>query len=264
MLVRPIEKIIAKVQRANQHIRDFELAQASFIASNPYRVCVEEDPSGKNASYYISKMTPTPSELAVIAADAINNLRSALDNLAFQIVSDANGGEAPTWKVYFPISMSAADYKGTRIGCIRGVRKEIIDQFDEIQPYKGGKGHSLWQLKELNNADKHKIPLGAGVYSPSIDIAVDFSYHMSKVKGFEHVEVPPLFLNPAQKILPLKVGDVIFIGPAQPEVVQKRRFVFDISIHAPSIIDPEPAIKTLKGFSTAVGAIISNFERFIA
>jgi hypothetical protein len=161
--VAVIDRIRAKITRANQHILDFQLALAAFYKTNPYSIGVKIDPQSGNRIYFVAKVDPVPDTLETIAADIIQNLRSPLDHIAHQLVVDARNGAEPDWTVYYPISGSAAYYPSTRGGKIKGVRQEVVDAIDASEPYKGGRGHALWQLNELNKPDKHELLIATGV-----------------------------------------------------------------------------------------------------
>jgi hypothetical protein len=254
---RIAEKIRAKVTRAEEHVVDFQLCRDAFIESNPYEIAVEKFPTGGNARHVVSRIESPPDALAVIAADVVQNLRGALDNLAFQLVLDARGGTKPNWPVYFPITKSAADYVPRRDGTLKGVRQEVVDEIDAMEPYKSGKGHRVWQLQSLSNPDKHELLLDASFYFRSIDIASEMEADFRQMPGFEHVKMPPLRLRPADTLTPLKVGDVVYEGPADPDMVKNGRLLFDVSIHAPGVIEPgESALQTLKAIAEIVSEMI--------
>ena len=149
-----IERINAQITRAKQHVQDFEHALRTFNDTNPYAVSIKEDVRIGKRFYYVSKINSLPDSIATIAADVIQNLRSPLDHIAYQLVLDGRGGLKPDWDVYYPICRSAVDYPAKRGGRIKGVGQAVIDAIDATEPYKGGNGHVLWQLNELNNPNK--------------------------------------------------------------------------------------------------------------
>jgi hypothetical protein len=267
------DRIRAKVTRAHQHIQDFDLGVRAFFDTKPYTVAVKENPNGGYPIYYLAGLKPPPHTLAATGADAVQNLRSALDTIAYQLVLAAHYGimPDPKWKIYFPFSKSASDYKATRRGQIKGVRQEIVDAIDANEPYKCGKGHALWQLQQLSNPDKHELPLSIGSYSRGVGIAPDFEHSFRQAAkdlpnlaaAFEGMSFPQIFLKPANPLLSLKVGDELFIGPAEPEMVEKRQFTFDIAIDAPGVVEPEPAVVTLKNIANFVGDIVGELTRFL-
>src|SRR5258706_2071780 len=84
--------ICAKVEWAKKHIREIERQAQIFIESKPYEVITKPDPNVPNGiKYFIESVRSKPSiEIALLAGDALHNIRSALDHLAYQLVW-ANG-----------------------------------------------------------------------------------------------------------------------------------------------------------------------------
>src|SRR2546422_437235 len=99
---RQLDRIRAKITRAKQHIQDFQLGLKAFHDTAPYAIRMKEDAQTNKRIYYIAKAEPVPDSLATIAADIIQNLRSPLDHIAYQLVLDARGGTEPEWTVYYP------------------------------------------------------------------------------------------------------------------------------------------------------------------
>lgn len=264
-----IGRISAKVTRAKQHIQDFQLALRAFYDTKPYAVAIKEDSHVHKRIFYVAKADPVPDNLAAIAADVIQNLRSALDHIAYQLVLDARGGTEPDWHVYYPICRSASDYRALRKGNIKGVRQEIIDAIDATEPYKCGKGHALWQLNELTKPDRHRLLIGAGSISTGVDIAPTIRSRVSKAvegmpnfSGLDLSLIKPMFLRPADKA-PLNVGHELYIEPLDEEVHEDRGFTFDVSLNAPGVMECEPAIKTLQDLANLVDALVSELGRFL-
>src|SRR6266545_571889 len=90
-----LDRIRAKITRAQQHLEGFRLRLDAFYASKPYTVDIKEDPAVGKRVYYVTKADPVPLDLETIAADVIQNLRSPLDQIAYQLVLAARGGVAP-------------------------------------------------------------------------------------------------------------------------------------------------------------------------
>ena len=156
-----------KVERAKQHIADLEVATRAFLDSNPYEVRAKDDPQTGQLVYEVVSVRDASTCIPLAAGEAIQQLRSALDHLAYQLFqTGAYLQGVKEREVYFPIfetSKAKSEFLGTR----KGTRKDVIDTIDEIEPYKGGKGHRLWVLNRLNNIDKHRqlLVAGAGVLS---------------------------------------------------------------------------------------------------
>src|SRR5262245_29050494 len=99
-----LDRILAKVGRAEQHLQDLQLAVSAFADSKPYGISIREDHQARQRVYYVSKVNCIPIQLTLIAADVIQNLRSPLDQIAYQLVLAARGGAEPERRVYFPIT----------------------------------------------------------------------------------------------------------------------------------------------------------------
>jgi len=75
--------IFYKVERAEKHIEDLLLACEAFFDSKPYEIEIKVDPDKSERSYHLVRMAEVPDEIMLICGDAIHNLRSALDYLAY-------------------------------------------------------------------------------------------------------------------------------------------------------------------------------------
>lgn len=261
-----LERIRAAVTRAKQHVQDFQLGLQAFYDTTPYEVRTKDNPQTGGRIYYFAKADPVPYELTTIAADVIQNLRSPLDHIANALVLDARSGTPPDWKVYYPISGSATDYPATRGGRIKGVRQEVIDAIDATEPYKGGKGHALWQLNELNKRGKHIDLIGAVTVEDGVDLRSIFkdvfkdsmpAWYFQSFKS-----VPPVFVRPI-KSPPLNVGDVLHAESLDTKMDKDRRFSFAVTLHAAGIIEREPALKALQDFTNLVDEIIMKLGRLL-
>jgi hypothetical protein len=262
MSSRIIESIQAKIPRAEQNIRDFELGFDAFSETRPYRFRPKDNPETGQRTYYLTKMAPVPATLTTIASDVLQNLRDSLDHIAYQLVLDARGGAKPEWPVHFPIAGSAADYPSRRRSVIKGVRQEVIDAIDATEPYKGGRGHALWQLSKLNNVEKHELLIEAGAFHFGVDVSPGFNREIEKILG-RSPKIPPIVLKPAGGLSPLKVGDKLNTEPLDREMGKEARFAFQISLNVPGVVSMEPAIKTLQDLANLVRGITAALCKFL-
>lgn len=98
-------------------------------------------------------------EAVAMAGDVVQNLRSALDHLAYQLV--LINGKKPTRDTAFPIHEDVAAYERNKARKVKGMRPGAIKAIDRIKPYGGGDSF-LWKLHELNNIDKHRTLFTVG------------------------------------------------------------------------------------------------------
>lgn len=110
-----LKQVTSKIKRAKEHVSDLERQLRAFLDSNPYKVSAKHDPETRKLVYYVSGVQATPDCLPLVAGDAIQNLMSALDHLAYQIVCSDTGDKPPNpnW-IYFPIADNATKYEAKK------------------------------------------------------------------------------------------------------------------------------------------------------
>ena len=160
--------VIVKVERAKEHFQLLKNEERDYINSEPYTVVCKSDIKTRCLIYFVESICPTPLKLSAVLGDTINNLRSSLDHLAYQLVW-VGTGKIPANHVYFPISGNSGDYLKQRKCQLKGATKKAIDAIDALKPYKGG-NDTLWRLHKLNNIDKHRVLITAGSAFRSVDL----------------------------------------------------------------------------------------------
>jgi len=174
---------------------------------------------------------------------------------------------------HFPIGKKARNYETMLQGMKdKGeLREDAFKVLLAVQAYKKGKGHSLWVLNRLNAIDKHRIILTAG----GSFRAVNLGAFISRMPGASYISsdgirreigtgrpipdnptIRDFFIGPANIMCPLKVGDKLFSGAAEMDLINDFRF--DVSLNEPQVTESRPVFKTLKEFADAVGCIIDD------
>ena len=110
--------------------------------------------------YTMDSVEPIPPEIPVLAGDVIQNLRSALDHVAYQLFRIVQELRERASTVYFPIAENHTKYQAQKGGQTSGMSRQAIGAIDAIQPYRGG-NDALWHLHKLNIIDKHRLNLTA-------------------------------------------------------------------------------------------------------
>ncbi len=167
MTASPSEAFFAsarsKIKWAEQHMQEFHGAMLEFLGSGSYQASIKDEPQTQSRFYEIVQRKRLPDSIPCLVGDAVHNLRSALDHVAYEIVK--RSGRVPSEGLYFPI-------KDTRPEVIGAIKTEIqvaagTDLIaliaDRIQPHRGGhrNGHTLWVLHRLDCIDKHRELLTA-------------------------------------------------------------------------------------------------------
>jgi hypothetical protein len=141
-----------KVDRARKHLGELEAARNQFFADKPYVIESRRNSLTGFDEFSVTNLREPPTEIGLIAGDAIHNLRSSLDHLAYELV--LSNGMSPTKQTSFPIFDDEATYRSHRAGRVKGMAPLAIAAIDGIKPFQGG-ANELWILHSLDIADKH-------------------------------------------------------------------------------------------------------------
>jgi hypothetical protein len=162
----PFYSATRRLARAKKHAADLEVTGTSFINSEPYVRAVDLDFNGVTKLHKVKLIKPFPEELADIATDAFDNLRSVLDQTAYG-AAIAGGNPAPNF-AYFPFSSTAEKWENRANGLCKDVPSDVVAVFRRFEPYECG-NKALWGLNELRNVNQHALlaPLGTA----SVEIA---------------------------------------------------------------------------------------------
>lgn len=255
-----LKHVTLKIKRAREHITELDRQLCAFFDSGPYKVGTKRDSQNRKLIYYVVSAQPSPDCPPLVAGDAIQNLMSALAELACQIVCSDTGDKPPNpnW-IYFPIADDIAKYEAKKHGKMAGASQEAFYAIDALQPYKGG-NDSLWVLYRLNNIEKHRLLLTVGPHAAGIHLGQLMAHQF---RGFFPTEAATalesmnVFLNPADKGFPLKAGFELYIGAVDEQPNPKQQFRFEIALSEPGIIDGKSVLDTVNQFAVIVESIVT-------
>lgn len=265
-----LNRIRAKVDRANQHIRNLEGGLRDLRQAEPYKIGAKRDPQTGQLNIHVLNVPTIPSVASAITGDALQNMRSALDHLAYELwlLGPAGGKGGPAKHVYFPIAEDATKYKAEAPGKVQGMRKEAIKAIDAIKPYGTGNrntpGDTLWRLHYLNIVDKHRALMLVGSAFRSLNFSPVLEAAWPDDPKRPKPALPPFFLRPMNRQFPLKVGDVLFSHAPNEEVAQKMEFRFEEAFGEPGIAEGEPLLETLQGMADLVDHLIADFRPLLS
>lgn len=143
-------------------------SEIDALGSEPHFVTVrtEFDPERHGFRVLIERLEPgPPPRLGLVLGDVANNFRSALDNLAWSLVS--RGSQPPATLtdrqqkgVYFPITADEDAFLASIKSKLPGVAVDDVAVVHSYQPFIGAPGnerlHCLTLLDNLNNRNKHR------------------------------------------------------------------------------------------------------------
>ena len=254
-----LRHVDSKVERAKKHIADLRDEATAFVNSKPYTIGARQDPQNRKLVYYIEAVNAQiPVAFALIAGDAIQNLVSALDHLAYQLVcSDTNDVPPHPSSIYFPIADSAEEYEARKNKKLKGAKQPTLIAIDGLAPFKGG-NDVLWMLSRLNNVEKHRLLLTVGSQTAGIHLGqLIAAWGTFPESAREVVESLDFNLVPADGGFPLQEGSVLYIGAVDEKPNPKQRFTLEVALNEPGICEGQSLIKTLDECLAAVEGTVA-------
>jgi len=160
----PLDGCFAKLERAWEHLDLLHRELGAYLERGPYRVLVQRKPDD---AWYVATMfiEDSPVRLGVVLGDFVQNLRSALDHLVWQLVL-AQGGK-PQRSNTFPIYRAQEDFiRDVICGPKHRAALEGIDPQSDAWAYVEGlqphhardpRFHGLNLLRMFSDTDKHQL-----------------------------------------------------------------------------------------------------------
>lgn len=226
--------IRVKIKRAQKHLQELDAEITPLLNQSLHVFGMKDDPDTGQRSPYFGPLPMVPFNVIATAGDVVQNLRSALDHLACQLVQVGNRGIEPNRNVSFPICPSVKVYEKTKRRKVNGMRQDAIMAIDALKPYKGG-NDALWRLHEINNIDKHRLILTVGH---------DYLFSGDDFAGGYW----------------LKASDPIFNGIADSEAEENIQFGVDKSRAETKVSKRQALLPTLHHLADFVDNLISAFE----
>lgn len=164
MVAARIEAVQLKLDRARYHNDQAQAMWDQLYNSGVYKFIMRMDerpPYTIRFRWDLRDRTEEEqrvlTDLGLIFADFLGNLRSALDHLAWRLV-EVSGNE-PHNRTSFPAAKTEAAWLTARGRDVRGIAPELVAVIDEVQPYRDDdpERNFLWVLDEVNNLNKHRM-----------------------------------------------------------------------------------------------------------
>lgn len=149
---RSIDGINAKIARAREHHLRLDDELHAYLDSDPLALRKQVENDGTIA-LFLDVTTPPPLTLSVLVGEIVQQLRSAVDHIAWALVTAAGGSADRT---VFPVCTTEPE-KGVRV--IGGVGEEALARIRDAQPFSSVGDpavHPLHVLHRLANVDKHR------------------------------------------------------------------------------------------------------------
>lgn len=229
-------RVGVKVKRAKKHLAEFDRLASEFQGKDAQIAVIEN--FNPEARFQFSGRAPdirtypvAPFEILAVAGDVIQNLRSALDHLAFQLAEVNGHGSDQT---AFPIGKSAQDYESIKTRKVNGISSTAVELIDSLKPYKGG-NDALWRLHYLSNLDKHRFLL---------TIDQDYLFTGDDFEGYYW----------------LKTSDPAFRGLSHTQTNDEINFSLEKTLGQSKVPEGEPILPFLHQITKFVTNLIFSFE----
>lgn len=196
--------VFAKLDRAGSHLTDLQTACKEFGDSDFYEVSTELRKDGRVVGKAVNVQRPGP-ELGALIGDLVHGVRSALDQLVFQLATAESGplSESMAKNSAFPIFKTGPRYRGEAgrghgkgrgaAYKIAGLSRPARASIERLQPYHSRKHPllwALWQLEELSNIDKHRVIPLTGALPVQGMVGIKFNRPGVRAVGHRHFPGP--------------------------------------------------------------------------
>jgi hypothetical protein len=245
-----------KIGRAKSHLEELGTKVNEFLGNQSFRVEVSEDDEG-DLVYRIKIGSLVPVEWSAIVGDIVHNLRSALDQLAWQLV--LLNGNTPGRNTYFPIALAKTGYGKQLRASLNGASDRARTLVRRLKPYPEG-NLILSQVHALDVCDKHRLTLIVG--SAHKHVLVTMKMEADWIP--EDFKFPTIALNPADRQFPLKDGEEVFRvkkAARKGNVMGDHGLVFELAFGDVDEVKGLPLLETLNNMVKHVEKIVEIFNR---
>jgi hypothetical protein len=242
-----------KLERAKHHLAELQRLLKSFYESAPCEILNRINPENETRrEYYIANAKEPPDEILLVTGDILQNLRCALDHIAYALCS---GSRKRRDRIYFPIAESKMKYEENKMDWTRGMSKDAKAKLDELKPYKGG-NDVLWRLHKLSNIDKHRLLITTECCFVTLDVAPFLRETVDE--DFRDLIRPAVFkMEPP---VPLRDGELLTYD--LPNANEKPiPFGFEIRIAESEVVSGENLFEVIAGSIKTVESVFESFAQ---
>ena len=255
-MTHPLDGCFLKLDRAGAHLAALEEVVREVAGPEPDSLPGELDHAGGRHLFRAQRDRRTPLALSAIVGDAVHNLFTALDYLAWELAV-LHRGSGDTWTA-FPIFEDREKYQEEAPKKVRRLHSDAQALVERVQPFQVPQAkqhrseHPLARLYALEQRDKHRT-LNLTTISAS-----------GRLCGLPpHIHTPPGYSGFPRGSY--ERGEVLaslsgFASDPPPRVALEV-------IHEVAFAEGGPAagqevLGTLGGIVQHVRLVVSRFERF--
>ena len=147
---------LVRIRRAELFVGELEDALAEFEKALFDSIDFQPSDSGEGFAMQLTDLKTPHNNLlpkaSAIIGDAVNNLRSALDYLVYEVAKHNEGEEVRNTQ--FVITECQRDFDGQKKTRLKGLTDRQTDIIRGVQPFRGVTWTKL--LVDISNPDKHR------------------------------------------------------------------------------------------------------------
>jgi len=236
-MTHPLDGARAKVHRANRHMKELETEIALSGYADSIGFAQEFHADANTIEVTLQGVPELPVEWALMAADCVQNLRSALNYLAWELsrwnLQRQGLSREPDRKTQFPINTAPRQFDAYRLPDVHPDHVAIIQSLQPNEaPFLSGqpegallyasvptlaKQHVLGPIVELTNEDKHRVlpsllttsrrsEIGDYTFIDCVDASTETFIQLDIENGAKWAEFQVTVTGPEPKV---EVGDKI-------------------------------------------------------
>ncbi len=252
-----------KIIRADEHLK----AILTLLRGMTYGECkiIPEINEELNCGIQRISLPKPPDSLSIVVGDFLFNIRSALDQLLWQLVLVNNS--TPGTSNMFIIAETAESFtKQVKRGKLEGTSAQVQALIESLQPYHRRNGNeSLITLARMHNTDKHQtINLTTAVAQDTLIDWVGNTSSMGMFLGSEELRDGAIF---GDIMLPLNNPDFPITSERFLKMKMEGHAALFVAFEQPTADELEPfrVDAVLQGIIDFVkDRIIPTFEPFFA
>ncbi len=152
-----LDNVRRKITHAKLHLERVNAEAARYHKANDNQFVPEANNSTNQPTFRVRPKLPIPDEIALFVGDCLQNLRTSLDYLIWELILAA--GNTPGKKNQFPVCLAPKAFQDAQAaGRLQGVDPAAVALIESIQPYHDGKPDAtcLAILDVLTNINKHR------------------------------------------------------------------------------------------------------------
>lgn len=238
-----------RFSRAKEHIFIFEERERAFLKAKEWSDIIERDLNGANYLHKIRFTKPFPGDdFALIATEAIEHLRAALDHAAYAVA--VASGIANPKSAYSPFAQDVTGLQSVIKGRCKEIPSDIVTLFCAFQPYKGG-NDLLYALNRVCIANKHRE-------LTKINIVPDII--ITKIQAVSIYGRPIIVTVPQLEWDRGKNEIIYLVVPSNPTPLTDTDVVITINIAFDEIIGGKTALTVLGEMASIVKRILLAIE----